>query len=552
MKRTYFSLIFAGLFALFFSGTVSAQKNIIDKGEDVIKMASANQMFLRGDVNRALNLYKEVLSGNPNGSEVNFRVGECYFALGLIEDAKEHFEKAKKSNAKAHSEIDYYLGRVYHMTDELDKAIEYYSAFKKDNEGKSKDYGVDRMIANCEYAKVAMQKPVPVKITNTGDLINSTYDDKGPYITADGKTLVFTTRRPAPKGKSKVDKEGDFKYFEDIYMSKWDDAKNMWTEAEIIKGSVNSDGHDAVVSISPDGKQIFIYRNNESDAVGGEIFVSKVQQSGKWGAPKKLPKPISSTYVENGACISPDGNTLYFVSERPKQGEQKGYGHGDIWMSTKINKTDWGPPVNLGPEINTPEDEGGIFLHPDGKTLFFTSRGHEGLGNYDIYMTRMENGKWSKPVNLGYPINTTRNDMSFVLTTDNNTAYFASDRPGGMGERDIYTVDMSNYYIMGTKKEKEKGIEISILRGRVIITESGKGTEAKVTITDKETGQKVGETNSADDGDYFFTLKGNKNYIITVEKEDYPTVTEEFKLPVDPKVTFTMHKNVLLSKPKKK
>ena len=121
-----------------------------------------------------------------------------------------------------------------------------------------------------------------------------------------------------------------------------------------------------------------------------------------------------------------------------------------------------------------------------------------------------------------------------------------------MGKRYIYTVDMSNYDIMGTKKEKEKGIEISILRGRVIITESGKGTEAKVTITDKETGQKVGETNSADDGDYFFTLKGNKTYIITVEKEDYPTVTEEFKLPVDPKVTFTMHKNVLLSKPKKK
>src|ERR1051326_4072845 len=417
--------------------------NVIGKTEDEIKMISAQQSYFAGDYVKALNLYKEVLKDKPNDAGILFHIGQVYYDMQQFEDAQENLEKAETIDPKANSELIYYLGMTHQAMGNVDKAKEEYEEFKKDlnNDSKgNKNYEIDFKIEQCNTAKDLMAHPVDVTVANEGDAINSSYDDKGPSITADGKTLYFTSRRPQGKSGQDVDKEGDRKYFDDIYTAKWDDSKNAWGEAELVKGTVNTEYHDACLSISPDGKQIFIYRNDPGEGHGGEIFVSKVQQSGKWSAPKNIGKPINSSYVEIGACISSDGQRLFFCSERPGSGDQKGYGQSDIWMSTRISKKEWGPPVNLGPDINTPMDEGGIFLDPDGKTLFFSSDGHNTMGGYDIFMTRYENGKWSKPVNLGYPINSVRDDKSFVLTTDNQWGYFDSNRPGGTGERDIYKV----------------------------------------------------------------------------------------------------------------
>jgi hypothetical protein len=551
------------IFALFLliaaAHTVSAQKkdgdqNVIGETEDQVKMFNAKQAYFKGDYVKAINLYKEVLKNKPNDANVLFHVGEVYFAMEAYEDAQEYFDKAYGIDPNGATELLFYMGRVHHLMGDVDKAKGEYEQFRQklNSESKSKEYELDFLIQQCATAKELMSKPVNVTVTNAGDMINSSYDDKAPSMTADSKTLVFTSRRPQGKSGQNVDKEGDFKYFDDIYLSTWDETKQTWVEADAIKGSVNTEEHDACTSISPDGKQIFIYRNNNTDARGGEIFVSKVQQSGKWGAPKNIGKPISTSYVELGACISSDGKRLFFVSERKKGGksDQKGYGQSDIWMSTKINKTEWGPPVNLGPDVNTPMDEGGIFLHPDGKTLFFSSDGHNTMGGYDIFMTRFENGKWSKPVNLGYPINSTRNDKCFVLSTDNRWGYFDSNRSGGTGERDIYKVDMSNYPLMGGD-EKDTGPKVSILKGTIIITETGQGTETEVVVKDKETGQEVARTTSSPEGEYFFTLTGDKKYIIEVEMKGYTKVSEEFNLPSDKKGTFTMVKHLLLNKEKK-
>lgn len=554
--KPFYALIFLAL-VCGFSTELKAQgkkKNVIEQGDDIRKLFMARQSFLAGDFVKALNLYKEVLVNKPGDAEVNYRIGEVYYAMELYDDAIEFLDKAKGINPACNPELEFTLARVHHLLGNIDKALESYNLFKTqlNNETKAKEYNLDHFIKQCNIAKDLMGKPVDVTITNAGDNVNSSYEDKGPSVTADGKTLVFNSRRPQGKDGQKTDKEGDFKFFEDIYMSKWDETQKKWTEAELLKGSVNTEGHDAVLSISPDGKVIFIYKNNETDAVGGDIFISKVQQSGKWGSPKPIGKPVNTTYAEFGACISSDGNTLLFVSESPKFGDQKGLGHGDIWMSKKISKTEWGIPTNLGAVVNTEFDEGGIFLHPDGKTLFFSSEGHDGMGSYDIFMTRLENGTWSKPVNLGYPINTTRKDVSFILSTDNNMAFFASDRPGGMGERDIWSVDMSRYDITGARKDKEWVPGLSILKGTVIVTESGKGTDAVVVIKDKETGNVVGQTNSSEDGEYFITLTGEKKYIIEVDKQGFDKVSEEFFLPADKKGTFTMVKHLLLNKPKKK
>lgn len=516
-----------------------------------VKLFRASQEFNRGDYQKALALCKEVLVENPNDAAANYKAGECALAMDHFEDALTHFQKAKTANPKVNDDLSYNLGRTYHMLAQIDQALEEFNKFKQSaSKSKNEEYETDKYIAQCNVAKELMAKPVDVTIASMGDVINSQYDDKGPSITADGKTFVFTSRRPNGKAGKTVDKEGDFKYYEDIYMSQWDNQTNNWSHAEILKGSANSEGYDACLSISPDGKLIYIYRNNNDDAVGGDIFVSKVQQSGKWGAPKKMEKPINSSYVENGACISADGNTLYFVSERPSYKSQKAFGRGDIWMVKKISRSEWGEPVNLGPTVNTAGDEGGIFLHPDGKTLFFTSEGHNNMGAYDIFMTRLENGVWSTPVNLGYPINTVRKDMSFILTTDNTTAYFASDRPGGMGERDIYKVDMTRYPLMAPgKKQTNTAPSLAILSGKVTAAETGKGIEGvEVVVKDKETQQEVAKTTTNEEGDYFLTLTANKTYNIEAQLQNYQQLKDEVKITADKVGTAKVQKDLQLKK----
>ncbi|HLG03712.1 MAG TPA: hypothetical protein VI731_08970, partial [Bacteroidia bacterium] len=428
MKRiiTLMSLLFL-LFA------PSTAQNVIEKTEDGAKLLAASQAFNGGDYVKAVNLYREVLAGRPNDAKIIFHIGECYFYMDEPEKALPEFEKAKSIDEKAHDDIRYMVGRCYQMEGRLDEAMTEYAAAKNQNAEKpDKVKEIDYYFAQCQTAKSLMATPKPVVVTNSGAIVNSPYDDKRPSFTSDMKTMIFTSRRPGGKTADR-DKEGDGGYFEDIYMTQWDSAGMTWGPAQLVSGAVNTDGHDACCSISPDGKTIFVYINNMDDAIGGDIYTSKKSSSGKWGAPKNMGKGINTSYFEDGAILSPDGNTLYFMSERGQDlawKGQKGFGRSDIWMCKKIDKTTWGEPVNLGGTINTSHDEGGIYPAPDGKTLYFCSNGHNSMGGYDVFMTRLENDQWTTPVNVGYPINTIANERMFVITADGRTAYVDSDRAG--------------------------------------------------------------------------------------------------------------------------
>ena len=178
---------------------------------------------------------------------------------------------------------------------------------------------VDVYIAHCNNAKKMMADKKNMKVENMGLAINSVYDDQTPCITADGSTLVFTTRRPQTTDSPK-DVEGDGKYFQDIYLSTYDTIAHKWLPSNDAPGNINTIAHDACTSISPDGKQLYLYKNdvNDSKSRGGNIFVSKII-SGKWKTPEVLDKPINSSYWEGGACISPDGKTIFFISERKSE-----------------------------------------------------------------------------------------------------------------------------------------------------------------------------------------------------------------------------------------
>jgi Tol biopolymer transport system component len=522
-KITYLTVL-----VMFSVCTVSAQK-AIQKSEEMIKMFNAEQRFYAGDYQGALNVYNDVLKTKPNDANVIYHIAECHFKLGQYPLALENVKKAKSIDPKGNEEISLLLGQLYHMEGNLDEALAEFTAYKAligNNSKKLKESDIDLYLSQVNTAKTLMATSVNVKVENATDIINSEYDEKAPSITADGKTLIFTSRRP---GKSSaLDIEGDKKYFEDIYIARWDSVKKGWGAAELLPGTINTEGHDACSSISPDGKEIFIYKNDiDGESRGGDIYTSKISSSGKWGAPKSLGKPVNTTYFEGGACIAPDGNTLYFVSERPG-----GYGHADIYMAKRKDRTTWDVPVNLGADVNTAEDEGGIFLAPDGKTLFFTSQGYNSMGGYDIFKTVNEGGKWSKPVNLGYPINTINNDMSLTLSADAQTGYFISDRKGGLGDLDIYKLDLVHYPVLekDMKYKTDSMPAMGILKGTVFNATDGTALEAEVVIMD-EAGAKVGSTmSSTGGGDYFITLSTGKVYEVKIELEGYKPISEKVEI----------------------
>lgn len=525
--------------------TINTALMALDAG-DQIKMTLAKQKLYAGQWIGALNIYKEVLQKNPNDGTVLYYVGKCQFELKKYDEALETLKKATSSAKDVMPESNLLLGKIYLANNSVDEALAAFNTYKSQaSSKKASEEDVDVLIAHCNNAKVLSTKPINVKIENMGTAINSKHADKTPCISADGKKLVFTSRRPETTD-SPMDVEGDGDYFEDIFISNWDTVSKKWLEAETVPGSVNTDAHDACTSLSPDGKQIYIYKNdiNDPESRGGDIFISKVVNN-KWKTPESIGKPVNSSFWEGGACISVDGKTLYFISER-----KGGYGRADIWMVTKINKKEWGKPVNLGADINTEYDEVGVFLAPDEKTLFFSSNGKGSMGSYDVFKTVLENGKWAKPVNVGYPINTVNSDGPLVLSANGQVAYIASDRAGGLGGSDIYTVDLTEYNLLSKDGKKKEKSDLSILKG--VIRDGFEGTgiiSANVTILN-ENGETVASTMTNEAGEYFLTLKGGATYTIKASVKGYKSAEEKVNLKIGDKDTYSLEKQIMLSKEK--
>lgn len=523
----------------YFSQENKSKIDILDNPKVIL----AKQAMYGGQYKKAIQDFKTLYDKYPANSELPHHIGYCYYEINDTKNAFDYFNEAVKNGASV-LESYLYLGLLYQKQSNFEKALENFNLYKSKATSKKQiqESDVEVYISQCNNAIQMKQSSVPVKIINMGQDINSPYDDATPCVTADGKTLVFNTRRPEDPN-SPMDTEGDGKYYQDIYISYFDTVNKKWKPAEPVPGNVNTDAHDAITSISPDGKIIFIYKNDTKDheASGGDIFISKIMKN-KWKTPEPIGKPINSTYWEGGACLSPDGKTLYFTSER-----KGGYGHSDIWMSTKINNKEWSKPVNLGSTINTPYDEVGLFMAPDGKTLFFASNGPNSMGSYDVFKTTYENGQWTTPVNLGYPINTEFSDGPITIDASGKIAYMSSDRPGGVGEKDIYMIDISEYPLLGNKKERLAN-GLSILKGTVRDGFEGFGiADAKVEILDdKET--LVASTVTNENGEYFITLPGDKNYIIKASAKGFQTAKENVLLPTGKEDTYTMVKDFLLKK----
>jgi hypothetical protein len=305
----------------------------------------------------------------------------------------------------------------------------------------------------------------------------------------------------------------DDKYFEDIYVS-YRDSSGSWGAPQSIGNLINTDGHEATISISADGQELYIYKDDNGD---GNIYVST--RAGKsWSEPKQLNSNINSTFRETHASVSADGQTLYFTSDR------SGSGGLDIFMSKRLPTGEWGVTENLGNRINSKFDEEAPFIHPDGKTLFFSSKGHNSMGGYDIFFCILqEDGKWSSPFNLGFPINTPDDDYFFQMTPDGRRAYYSSTTVDGKGGKDIYTVTI----------DSDREEPVTVYKGAIVEDANGRiPTDVFIVVSDLSTGELVGNYRPRpDNGRFVFILQPGKSYQVTYEASGYEVATDVLHVP---------------------
>lgn len=372
-----------------------------------------------------------------------------------------------------------------------------YSQNKKDKKIKETVNKKDGKVNNSQDFPVI--DSVKTEIKKLGDNVNSPFEEYAPNVTADGLQLFFTSKRPfteKEKQKNKASKEK-------IYVSKRNSVNDEWGPAVSISDSINIPTKNiSNIAISNDGQRLLIYYDDKGN---GEIYES-ILKGDQWTSPKSLGPQINSIYHESSASIAPDGKTIYFISNR-----KGGKGGRDIWVATKLDNGQWSSPVNLS-DINTPEDEEAVYIHPDGKTLYFSSKGYKGFGGYDIFVSRFENGKWTTPINYGKPLNTPGDDYFLVINADGTLGYFAS---GG----DIYQATF----------EIKKKI-LALLKGKVKDADTKQPLEAKITANILPAEQFGIFNSNKTTGEYLVSLPGGKNYNVIYEANNYAPYDDGYEL----------------------
>lgn len=395
-------------------------------GDHKENFLAAESYFLFEEFDEALPLYLRLHRALPDNYNLYYKIGVCYLnnpyekdkAVTYLETAVQHINpKYKDSNFKeegAPLDALFFLGNAYRINNQLDKARDSYIEFrsKMDNEVYD-DELVQEQLDACEAAEKLMKKPVDLDAEILSNQINTRFADMNSAISGDESRLVFISK---------------LQFYDAVFYTEKIDGS--WTAPRNITPELGVDGDVYPTCLSYDGSLLFVYRN---DDFVGNLYTSSLV-NGTWTPLVKLNENINTKYWESHACLSKDGKILYFTSNR-----KEGFGGLDIYKSEKTSEGDWGIPVNLGSTINTSYNEETPFITENGNKLFFSSYGHYNMGGYDIFMTVLQpDNTWADPVNLGYPVNTTDDDVFFCSVRDGEIAYYPVYRETGYGRQDIY------------------------------------------------------------------------------------------------------------------
>lgn len=500
--------IFAFLFVISFS-FAQKPKKIFYEGVKYLDME---------DYQTALPFFLKLDSMGISNANIKFHIGLCYLnapykkerAIPYLEEAaqkinpryREEFYGEKKAPLMVYK----FLGQAYHVGYKFEDAIKNYEKLKEIAQDENPELSAEMIhfITISNTAKQMVKQPINIEVINLGENINTAAPEYAPVISADEKTIIFTTRRKENVGMQNAP---DGLPYEDIYISYFENGK--WTKAKSIGDKINTAGHEASIGLSVDGQTLYIYIDDYGD---GNIYESKLKGD-SWSKPVKLSDNVNTRNWEPSASISSDGNYLYFTSDRAD-----GLGGSDIWVSKKLPNGEWSLPTNLGININTSFDEDGPFIHPDGKTLYFSSKGHSTMGGYDIfYSVRDDKGEWSKPVNIGYPVNTTDDDVFFVLSPDGKRGYYSSFNEKGFGEKDIYMIN----FLDAVEPD------LVLYQGTINDCDGNVPTNVTIAVTDETTQELYGiYAPNSKTGNYVLILPPGTVYSVSFESDGYTLRTD--------------------------
>jgi outer membrane protein OmpA-like peptidoglycan-associated protein len=531
---------------------------------------AAEEAMVQENKDLALENYLKANAINPENPTTNYEIGKLYLDTKYRTRSLSYLQKALQLNPKIDPKIHYALGMSYHLNNQWDEAIaEYETARKLFPKEHAMLQDIERKIYECNNGKEFVANPVDVSIDNIGPVINTPYREYAPIVSADESVMIFTTRRPE-NSKGAVDEEGQ--YFEDIFITHR--VNGEWTAPKPISLSINTIEHDASVGLSPVGDEMFLYKVDN----GGDIYFCKLNTDGTWSKPKPMEGEVNSKSYENSMTISSDGNKIFFTSDRPVEGAQ---GDLDIYMCVKQPNGKWGKPVSLGPKVNTPYAEEAVFLDFDDHTLYFSSKGHKGMGGYDIFKTVYDSttNQWLEPQNLGYPINSADDDIFFTLSGDGRYAYYSSVKDNaGQGDDDIYRIHMpprEDYHLLQAKLQTLKKVTYEtaepapepvpvpvvvvpvilekqpvVLRGHIRDAKIGSPLVARIKISDAQ-GNVIQEITTGADGSYSIDLSADEEKAVKldVEKVGYTFDSGQAIIPARTTQKQEVIKDFLLAQP---
>jgi outer membrane protein OmpA-like peptidoglycan-associated protein len=471
------------------------------------------------DFKAGIELVDKAIKKDPNFWEAYVLRGEYHINLRDKSSAIEDFENALRVSPN-HSRTGmtfYRLADLYLDQGTYEKALANIKSFinhpNANEEYLKSGYSI---YDNALFAIDAIKHPMPFNPVNAGPGVNTQYAEYYPTLTVNGKELMFT--RALPFGSS---------IQEDFFTSL--NRENKWSTATPMPEHVNTEHNEGAPTISADGRSlIFVACIDETGTYGEQrkgkgscdlFFTQKIGT--RWSNPVNLPGDVNSYHWETQPSLSADGKTLYFV--RGLRGKGADQRNSDIYVSKLSEQGKWGAAERLSDVINTPFAEESVCIHPDGKTLYFASRGHAGMGGSDIFMSQMDNqGNWSRPKNLGYPINTKFDENSLIVSAEGNLAFFASDRAGGYGDLDIYYFELPKEFQPTTTYYFD---------GRVFDAQSNNPISGHFTLKDIASGEVIIVSNAdAINGTFTVPLPSNRQYVIEVTYDGYAMTSLGFDL----------------------
>ncbi|GAB3164231.1 OmpA family protein [Telluribacter humicola] len=488
---------FAFLLCLLGAVPLQAQDIVLSRrARDVYE--NAKKAWQERKLDQALVFYQKLVELEPSIPEAHIRLGQLYDWQRNASQTRYHYQRVVTLLPGSTESVPAYqwLGRDAFQRASYDSSLLYYEKLLPLYPERSNPAQITRrMIASARFAQEAIKNPLPIRKRSLGDTVNFLGLQFFPVLTADKETLIFTGLTP----------ERD----ENMYISKRQGTG--WTEPQELSKNINSRNNEGTCSISADGRTLVFTACNRTDGYGGCDLYIAVKEGDEWRSPKNLGATVNSRHWESQPSLSADGRTLYFATDRPD-----GVGKSDIWKTDRTADGEWSKPQNLGPSINTPEDDNAPFIHANGRTLFYASSGLIGMGGLDIYLSQRTDTLWSEPVNIGYPINTVADQVGLYITSDGKEAFYTDDRTeNGRRRSHLYTFRVPDTLLTKFKPTR-------YAKGKVFDKQTQKPLAATIRLYDLRTQRQISEFSSqAATGEYLAVLNQDSDYSFYVEKDGY-------------------------------